>query len=203
MAGSSPRRRGSSHSFSPDFGGFTPRVLHFGSRPWKPPRRPPRLEPIPPGGRHPTRGKQHVGHPVFGLIAADGPHLLRHASLLARHGGDRAPRGLLNNVGRSLAPPQMKPISNFLNRTPWWALLGGGLGLFVALALFTTPFHLIKLDQAGATPEENRAIKREVDSAFSEGAIDLARSVVKEMRDHTRDAARREELERALAEIDD
>ena len=97
----------------------------------------------------------------------------------------------------------MKPVSNFLHRTPWWALLGGGLGLFVALALFTTPFHLIKLDQAGATPEENRAIKREVDSAFSEGAIDLARSVVKEMRDHTRDAARREELERALEEIDD
>ena len=105
--------------------------------------------------------------------------------------------------GARLAPLSMKPVSNFLHRTPWWALLGGGLGLFVALALFTTPFHLIKLDQAGATPEENRAIKREVDSAFSEGAIDLARSVVKEMRDHTRDAARREELERALEEIDD
>jgi hypothetical protein len=97
----------------------------------------------------------------------------------------------------------MKPLSNFLHRTPWWALLGGGLGLFVALVIFTTPFHLIRLDQAGATPEENRAIKREIDSAFSEGAIDLARGVVKEMRDHTRDAARREELERALAEIDD
>jgi hypothetical protein len=97
----------------------------------------------------------------------------------------------------------MKPVSNFLHRTPWWALLGGGLGLFVALVVFTTPFHLIRLDQAGATPEENRAIKREIDSAFSEGAIDLARGVVKEMRDHTRDAARREELERALAEIDD
>ena len=97
----------------------------------------------------------------------------------------------------------MKPFSNFLHRTPWWALLGGGLGLFVALVIFTTPFHLIRLDQAGATPEENRAIKREIDSAFSEGAIDLARGVVKEMRDHTRDAARREELERALAEIDD
>ena len=97
----------------------------------------------------------------------------------------------------------MKPVSNFLHRMPWWALLGGGLGLFVALAIFTTPFHLIRLDKAGATPEENRAIKREIDSAFSEGAIDLARGVVKEMRDHTKDPARREELERALEELDD
>ncbi len=96
-----------------------------------------------------------------------------------------------------------QPISNFLYRTPWWALLGGGLGLLVALAIFTTPLHLIKLEKAGATPEENRAIKREIDAAFSEGAIDLARGVVKEMRDHTKDPARREELERALEEIDD
>ncbi|MBC8023310.1 MAG: histidine kinase [Burkholderiales bacterium] len=97
----------------------------------------------------------------------------------------------------------MKPVSNILHSTPWWALLGGGLGLFVALVLFTTPFHLISYEQAGATPAENRAIKREIDSAFSEGAIDLARGVVKEMRDHTKDPARREELERALEEIDD
>ncbi|HUQ27654.1 MAG TPA: histidine kinase [Usitatibacter sp.] len=96
-----------------------------------------------------------------------------------------------------------QPVSNFLHRTPWWALLGGGLALFVALAIFATPLHLIKLEKAGATPEENRAIKREIDAAFSEGAIDLARGVVKEMRDRTKDPARREELERALEEIDD
>src|SRR6185436_6233779 len=97
----------------------------------------------------------------------------------------------------------MKPVSTFLHRTPWWLLLGGGMVLFVALAIFTTPVHLMRLDKAGATPEENRAIKREIDAAFSEGAIDIARSVVKEMRDHTKDPARREELERALEEIDD
>jgi hypothetical protein len=97
----------------------------------------------------------------------------------------------------------MKPVSNFLNRTPWWLLLGGGLVLFVGLAIFTTPVHLMRLDESGKTPEENRAIKREIDAAFSEGAIDIARGVVKEMRDRTKDPARREELERALEEIDD
>src|SRR6478736_2371014 len=97
----------------------------------------------------------------------------------------------------------MKPVSNFLNRTPWWVLLGGGLVLFVGLAIFTTPVHLMRLDESGKTPEENRAIKREIDAAFSEGAIDIARGVVKEMRDRTKDPARREELERALEEIDD
>ncbi len=97
----------------------------------------------------------------------------------------------------------MKPVSNFLNRTPWWLLLGGALVLFVGLAIFTTPVHLMHLDESGKTPEENRAIKREIDAAFSEGAIDIARGVVKEMRDHTKDPARREELERALEEIDD
>jgi signal transduction histidine kinase len=61
----------------------------------------------------------------------------------------------------------------------------------------------MRLDESGKTPEENRAIKREIDAAFSEGAIDIARGVVKEMRDRTKDPARREELERALEEIDD
>src|SRR5512141_989358 len=75
--------------------------------------------------------------------------------------------------------------------------------LLLAVGIFTTPFHVIRLDQSGATPAENRAIKREIDSAFSAGAIDLAHGIVKEMRDHTKDPARREELDRALAEIDD
>jgi hypothetical protein len=97
----------------------------------------------------------------------------------------------------------MKPVSSFLHRMPWWALLGGGLALFIGLAVFTTPVHLMRLDQSGRSAEENRAIKREIDQAFSEGAIDIARGVVREMRDHTKDPARREELERALEEIDE
>jgi hypothetical protein len=93
-------------------------------------------------------------------------------------------------------------LSNLLNRTPWWGLLAGGLGLFVALAIFVTPFQYIKLEKSGATPEENRAIKREIDVAFSESAIDVARTIVREMRDHAKDPQRREELEQALAEMD-
>ncbi|MGZ5081039.1 MAG: histidine kinase, partial [Usitatibacter sp.] len=96
----------------------------------------------------------------------------------------------------------MKSLSDFVHKTPWWALLLGSLGGFVALAIFVTPFHLINLQKSGATPQENRAIKREVDLTFSEGAVDLARGIVKEMRDHTRDDARRQELDRALEEIE-
>ena len=96
----------------------------------------------------------------------------------------------------------MKALSNILNKTPWWALLAGGLALFIGLAVFVTPFHLMRLEKSGATLEENRAIKREIDSAFSEGAINVASGIVRELLDHTKDPARRAELERALIEID-
>src|SRR5258706_985308 len=101
-------------------------------------------------------------------------------------------------------PPKdaMKPVSNFLHGTPWWALLAGVLALFIGLAVFTTPFHLIKLEKSGATPDENRAIKSEINAAFSESAIDIARGIVKELKEHTRDPERREELEKALEEIE-
>src|SRR5471032_3173188 len=96
----------------------------------------------------------------------------------------------------------MKAVSSFLHRTPWWALLGGGFVLLLALGIFTTPFHTIQLDKAGATPAENRAIKSEINSAFSESAIDLARGVVKEMLEHTKDPERKQELRDALVELD-
>ena len=96
----------------------------------------------------------------------------------------------------------MKGISTFLHRTPWWALLAGGFALFVALAIFTTPFHTIQLDKSGATPAENRAIKSEINTAFSESAIDLARGVVREMLEHTKDPVRVGELRQALTELD-
>jgi Histidine kinase len=97
----------------------------------------------------------------------------------------------------------MKAVSTFLHRTPWWALIAGGVVLLVALGIFTTPFHTIELDKAGATPEENRAIKSEINSAFSASALDFARGVVKEMREHTNDPERRQELDQALAELAD
>ena len=96
----------------------------------------------------------------------------------------------------------MKAVSTFLHRTPWWALIAGGFALLVGLAIFTTPFHTLRLDKSGATPEENRAIKSEINAAFSESAIDLARGVVREMLEHTKDPVRMEELRQALTELD-
>ena len=96
----------------------------------------------------------------------------------------------------------MNPISNLVHRTPWWALIAGGLAVIVSLALFVTPFHMIEYHREGATPEESKAIKREIDNTFAEGAMDIARSAILAIRGATKDAASREELDRALAEID-
>jgi hypothetical protein len=95
----------------------------------------------------------------------------------------------------------MKPVSDTLHRIPWWALLLGGFALLVALGIFATPFHVIELDKSGSTPAERRAIKSEINSAFSESALDIAHGVVKNMRDRTRDPDRREELDQALEEL--
>ncbi len=96
----------------------------------------------------------------------------------------------------------MRSFSDFLHKTPWWALLVGGLTALIALALFVTPFHVMKLEKSGVTADENRAIKREIDYAFSESAIDVARGIVRELKNHTKDPARVEELDRALGELD-
>ena len=96
----------------------------------------------------------------------------------------------------------MKSFSDVLNRTPWWALVFGGFAVIAALAVVVTPFHLIEYRQEGETPEERKAIKREVDNTFAEGAMDIARSAILTMRSATSDAARREELDRALEEIE-
>ncbi|MGE5616178.1 MAG: sensor histidine kinase [Bacillota bacterium] len=96
----------------------------------------------------------------------------------------------------------MKPLSNLIHRTPWWLLLAGGFLTLAALAIFVTPFHLIGLEKTGSTPEERLAIKREIDHTFSSVGIDVARNVVREIRSHTKDEARREELDHALEEID-
>ena len=96
----------------------------------------------------------------------------------------------------------MKPLSDFIHRTPWWGLILGGIAVLLALAVLVTPFHLIQYGKVGATPEENRAIKREIDNTFAEGALDVARSAILTMRGATQDPARREELDRALEELD-
>ena len=96
----------------------------------------------------------------------------------------------------------MKALSNLLHKTPWWLLLTAGLALLVGLGVFTMPFNVMHLEKRGATPEQKRAISAEIDSAYSESALNIGRSVLKEMLAHTRDPQRREELEDALREVE-
>ncbi len=96
----------------------------------------------------------------------------------------------------------MKPVSNFLHNTPWWLLLTGGFALLIGLAMFTLPLKVMHLEKLGATPEEKRAISAEIESAYSDSALNIGRSVLKEMLAHTKDPARREELEDALREVE-
>ena len=96
----------------------------------------------------------------------------------------------------------MKSLSDVLHRIPWWALLAGGLALFVALVVMVVPLHLIGIEHTAATPDEKRAIKHEIRSTFSEGALDMARGVLLEMRKREHDVARRKELDRSLAEVE-
>jgi histidine kinase/histidine kinase/DNA gyrase B/HSP90-like ATPase len=97
----------------------------------------------------------------------------------------------------------MKPLSDVIHRTPWWALLLGGLIAFVGLAAFVTPYHIIDYRRDAASPEEKTAIKREIDNAFADNAIDIGRSVILGMKGATSDPARRDELDQALESLDE
>ncbi len=94
-----------------------------------------------------------------------------------------------------------KALGNFLNKTPWWALILLGFSTLLLLALFSTPFHLIRLSESGDTPEQQRAIKREIDHAFGDTALGAAEQVVKAMRERAKDPSRKTELDQALRDI--
>jgi hypothetical protein len=96
----------------------------------------------------------------------------------------------------------MKSLSDLLHRISWPLLIVGGMVVMVALAAFVTPVHLIDYRNEGATAEEKRAIKREIDSTFAEGALDVSRQAILALRGATSDPARRAELDRALGELD-
>jgi hypothetical protein len=96
----------------------------------------------------------------------------------------------------------MKSVSDVIHATPWWALLLGALAVLVGLAAFVTPYHIIDYRRDAADPAQERAIKREIDNAFAEGAINVARNVIQQMRRGTSDPQRREELDVALRELD-
>ena len=97
----------------------------------------------------------------------------------------------------------MKPVSELLHRTPWWALILAGAATFAGLAFFVTPYHIIQYRDDGKTTEESRAIKREIDNAFAENAINVGRSVVRGMLARTTDPDRRAELEQALSGLEE
>ena len=94
-----------------------------------------------------------------------------------------------------------KAFGNFLNRTPWWAMVLIGLLTLILLGIFTLPAQVIRLSNSGETPEINRSIKREIDSAFGDSALGLAEGVVSAMRERTTDPARRRELDQAQESI--
>ena len=94
-----------------------------------------------------------------------------------------------------------KALGNFLHKTPWWALVVLGFSTLLLLALFTAPFELIRLSESGDTPEQQRAIKREIDHAFGDTALGAAEQVVKAMRERAQDPSRKIELDQALRDI--
>src|SRR5690349_17892909 len=97
----------------------------------------------------------------------------------------------------------MKSVSDLLHRTPWWALILGGFAAFVGVVFFATPYHIIQYRDDGKTVEESRAIKREIDNAFAENAINLGRGVVRGMIARTTDPDRKAELEQALQGLEE
>src|SRR5688572_2164624 len=97
----------------------------------------------------------------------------------------------------------MKPVSELLHRTPWWAMILAGIATFASLAFFVTPYHIIQYRDDGRSAEETRAIKREIDNAFLDNALNVGRNVVRGMLSRTTDPDRRAELEQALAGLEE
>ncbi len=93
-------------------------------------------------------------------------------------------------------------VSNLLHDTPWWLLLTVAMAVLMALALFTVPLGVITWTESRLVSAGEARINTEIDSAFSESALNIGRSVLKEMLERTKDPERRGELERALGEIE-
>lgn len=94
-----------------------------------------------------------------------------------------------------------KAVGNVIHKTPWWIVVSGGLITLLVLVLFTVPIQVIRLHESGNTPQERRAIEREINLAFGDRALNFAEDVVQAMRARTQDNARQQELEHALTEI--
>ncbi len=95
-----------------------------------------------------------------------------------------------------------KVLGDLIYKTPWWGLILGGVVTLTVLVMSALPIHVIRLTESGSTPAENRAIQREINLAFGDRALNLAKGVVSAMRDRTTEPERQRELNRALAEIE-
>ena len=95
-----------------------------------------------------------------------------------------------------------KALGNILYKTPWWGVATFGAFTLVSLVMFATPIQVIRLAESGATAEEKRAIKREIDLAFGDNALNVAEGVVSTLKERANDPARKAEFDRALAEIE-
>jgi hypothetical protein len=95
-----------------------------------------------------------------------------------------------------------KALGNLIHRTPWWAVVSGGLVILIGLVLFAVPIQVIRLHESGSTPQQKRAIEREINLAFGDTALNFAEEVVRAMRAGASDPDRQRELDRALSEIE-
>jgi hypothetical protein len=96
-----------------------------------------------------------------------------------------------------------RAIGNFLHKTPWWALLALGFATLLFLAIFTTPFNVIRLSESGNTSDERRAIKREIDHAFGDTALGAAEGLIRSLRERAQDPSRISDLDEALRDIEE
>ncbi len=95
-----------------------------------------------------------------------------------------------------------KPLSLLIFKTPWWAMLLGGVVILLTLVMFALPFQVLRLTGHADTPQEKRAIQFEINQAFKDGGLSVAEHIVGAMKDRSQDPDRKRELERALAEIE-
>ncbi|MBK9235723.1 MAG: histidine kinase [Rhodoferax sp.] len=95
-----------------------------------------------------------------------------------------------------------KAIGDLIHKTPWWGLILFGLTTLGLLVMFALPIQVIRLSDSGSTAAESRAIQREINLAFGDRALNLAKGVVSAMKDRATEPERQRELGRALAEIE-
>lgn len=90
-----------------------------------------------------------------------------------------------------------KSFGNFLHRTPWWALWGGGFLIFLALVAFATPWNLKNLPKLGRNAAERQAIQHEVDNSPKE----ILETAFRTWSDNSKDEEQAAELKKVADSI--